>query len=95
MQVLLLCDIICDCCTWYDECGTEHGLGEHDDNTLELHENEGYKYNNRDDSTIAVATGRRACMPRGSHDPATEEQPYQNNGAGGVNNIPGTMPFYY
>ena len=61
--------------------------GKRVDDTSESHENKKCKYNSRDDNTLVVTTERCACMPRGSRDPATEEQPRENNDVGGTNNI--------
>ena len=66
----------------------EHGAGEYIDNISELREI-------KDASTIIAMVlqwlplrERCACMPCGSHDPMTEEQPRENNSAGGVTSIP-------
>jgi hypothetical protein len=74
----------------------EHGPKEHVDDTSELRENEECKHNSRDGNIVVAATGEgRACMPRGSHDPASGEQPRANNSAGGVSGTPATTPPCY
>ena len=94
MQLLVVC-VLYDYDKRHDRYGTEHRLGECDDNTFKLHVNKKCKYNNRDDNLFVTVTQRRAYMSHESRDFATEEQPREDNDTGGTSTIPAATPLCY